>query len=156
MTNSAAARRTWTTSRCRTTPKPTTSTTAGAASRAVVAGHAWLQPSATGMPVVSSDICDWLAKEEADAEQWGGLGGARFYREQFAAARNEIMRLRAEVKELTSERDFYGRQWAAEGAEVERLRAAGDALAKWLWRGGGDLADMITAVAAWEEARRER
>ena len=40
--------------------------------------------------------------------------------------------------------------------EVDRLRAAGDALAKWLWRGGGDLADMIAAVAAWEEARREQ
>lgn len=38
--------------------------------------------------------------------------------------------------------------------EIERLRAAGDALAKWLWRGGGDLADMIAAVAAWEEARK--
>jgi hypothetical protein len=44
---------------------------------------------------VSGDICDWLAKEEADAEQWGGLGGAQFYREQFAAARAEITRLRA-------------------------------------------------------------
>ena len=49
----------------------------------------------TGRPVVSGDICDWLAKEEADAEQWGGLGGAQFYREQFAAARAEIERLRA-------------------------------------------------------------
>ncbi len=45
---------------------------------------------------MSGDICDWLAEEEADAEQWGGLGGAQFYREQFAAARAEIERLRAE------------------------------------------------------------
>ena len=55
---------------------------------------------------MSGDICDWLAKEEANAEQWvGRVLGARFYREQFAAARNEIERLRAEVKGLTAERD---------------------------------------------------
>ncbi len=46
---------------------------------------------------MSGDICDWLAEEEAAAEQWGGLGGAQFYRERFAAARAEIERLRALV-----------------------------------------------------------
>jgi hypothetical protein len=90
---------------------------------------------------VSGDICDWLAKEEADAEQWGGLGGAQFYREQFAAAR----------------------------AEIERLRAAGDALAHLMPHAhlkvpcrspqGVPLDEWCSecaALAAWEEARRER
>lgn len=49
---------------------------------------------------MADDICDWLAKEEADAEEWGGLGGARYYRKQFAAARAEIERLRAEVQAM--------------------------------------------------------
>jgi hypothetical protein len=73
---------------------------------------------------VSVDICDWLAKEEADAEQWGGLGGAQFYREQFAAAR----------------------------AEIQRLRAAGDALAKSLAE-FNDPEDGLRLLA-WQEARR--
>ncbi len=84
---------------------------------------------------MSGDICDWLAKEEADAEQWGGLGGAQFYREQFAAARAEIERLRAALEVIGTDAladlmdaaaDEHGRlltDLAAERAEVERLRA---------------------------------
>jgi hypothetical protein len=80
---------------------------------------------------VSGDICDWLAKEEADAEQWGGLGGAQFYREQFAAAR----------------------------AEIERLRAAGDALAEVALLAvvccrDNEVEQCNRAYAAWQEARR--
>lgn len=51
---------------------------------------------------MADDICDWLAKEEADAEEWGGLGGARYYRKQFAAARTEIERLRASADQLAN------------------------------------------------------
>ncbi len=76
---------------------------------------------------MSSDICDWLAKEEADAEQWGGLGGAQFYREQFAAAR----------------------------AEIERLRAVGDALADSVDLTQFHLTQFVLAAEAWREARRE-
>jgi len=61
----------------------------------------------TGRPVVSGDICDWLAKEEANAEQWGGLGGAQFYREQFAAARAEIERLRAVLNVIDAQVAAY-------------------------------------------------
>ena len=59
---------------------------------------------------MSGDICDWLAEEEAAAEQWGGLGGAQFYREQFAAARTEIERLRAEVERLSADPTIYKHQ----------------------------------------------
>lgn len=54
---------------------------------------------------MADDICDWLAQEEADAEQWGGLGGARYYQKQFAAARTEIERLRDELIRTRAERD---------------------------------------------------
>lgn len=92
---------------------------------------------------MSGDICDWLAQEEANAEQWSDydMGGARFYREQFAAARNEIERLRALVADyengITWETsctncaklldDNYDQYCEIERlrAEVERLRADG-------------------------------
>ncbi len=77
---------------------------------------------------MSDDICDWLAEEEAAAEQWGGLGGAQFYRERFAAAR----------------------------AEIERLRAAGDALADSVDLTQFHLTQFVLAAEAWREARRER
>ena len=68
----------------------------------------------------------------------------------------EVERLRAEVKEKRVDVGELIAQIVRRDDEIVRLRAAGDALAKWLWRGGGDLADMIAAVAAWEEARREQ
>lgn len=68
-------------------------------------------------------------------------------------ARTEIMRLRAEVKGLTGERDFNERQLVAEVAKVERLRAAGDAMAEYLMMScRSDAASDL--VAAWREACR--
>ncbi len=70
---------------------------------------------------MSGDICDWLAEEEAAAEEWGGLGGAQFYRERFAAARAEIERLRAEVERLTDELQQVANEIAlAESQEARR------------------------------------
>jgi hypothetical protein len=59
-------------------------------------------------PAVADDIRDWLAEEEAAAEQWGGLGGAQFYREQFAAARAEIERLRAALEVAANHMSMTG------------------------------------------------
>lgn len=39
-------------------------------------------------------------------------------------------------------------------AKTERLCSAGDALAVRAFKGGGDLAELLSAVAAWEETRR--
>ncbi len=70
---------------------------------------------------MSGDICDWLAEEEAAAEQWGGLGGAQFYRERFAAARAEIERLRDEV-------DIKECRVETLSNQIEQLRAELDAV----------------------------
>ena len=112
---------------------------------------------------MADDIRDWLAKEEADAEQWGGLGGAQFYREQFAAARAEIERLRAERDDLQV---LLKGRTAEFQAEIERLRAERDAeraladqLAKALDRHGSHslctmLCSVCVTLAAQQEARR--
>ena len=98
---------------------------------------------------MSGDICDWLAKEEADAEQWGGLGGAQFYREQFAAARAEIERLRT----MTAEQAHVYDAWLTERALADQLAEALDR------HGSHSLCTMLCSVcvtlAAYQEARRE-
>lgn len=70
----------------------------------------------------------------------------------YSDAADEIVRLRAEVKGLTGERDFNERQLVAEVAKVERLRAAGDALADALERRLNR--HQHDAIDAWQEASR--
>ena len=95
---------------------------------------------------MSSD--DILTRLTDAYESLCDIGGA-WERDVVRDAAAAIRQRDADIATLTAE-------LAAKDDKIKRLRAAGDALAKRLWRGGGDLADMIAAVAAWEEARRER
>ena len=67
----------------------------------------------------------------------------------------EINRYRRVIDELRTTIATLTADLAAERAEVERLRAAGDALVAALETGEW-ARDVMPAVAAWEEAGRER
>ena len=79
---------------------------------------------------MSEDIKQWLALEEAAADEWGGLGGAEFYSQKFRTARERISTLEALTDQLAAALDEMGRRvrvlgygWATEGVGGDALRA---------------------------------